>query len=556
MLCFPFASSLAASDYIPPLSLEVKSFPRKISSEPPGTPASLVANSSMSFKWIIDKNERISPLRLAELEHRPRSGRSSKKSFTGRAGYAVCFRDDSPAPSPSVAETSLSCTTFNILAPIYKRLGSEACRESDFREFWLSRNHRILERLLFSGSSVICLQEFWLGNEELVRLYEDTLARYQTYKLARTNGRGDGLLTAINIERLQVLNYKELLFHDCGDRVAQIFHLRFREPFSKRGHIAEQEFLLVNTHLLFPHDSKYCLIRLRQVYKILECLEQFKIEHSMASTTVILCGDWNGSKRGHVYKFLRSQGFVSSYDSAHRYSDSDAHQWVSHRNHRGNLCGVDFIWFLNPSKSQKPLSTSWKEAVLSIIKAKLFEAGLKERDAFCFFQLQENGDIVTFTQFQRALQLLGLTETDLEGLTKGEMEDLMKTLDIDGNGLIDYSEFEGVFSVETNISEARKILVNFSKLKEQMRRMNVPETASVSSPASMVTNVATRKEDVPWNLQRQMGNCISDSVAGFAVHNAFLFPPEVEKGFWPEDYSLSDHAPLTAIFTPLRENDV
>jgi hypothetical protein len=38
--------------------------------------------------------------------------------------------------------------------------------------------------------------------------------------------------------------------------------------------------------------------------------------------------DWNGSKRGQVYKFLRSQGFVSSYDTAHQYSDSeeDAHK--------------------------------------------------------------------------------------------------------------------------------------------------------------------------------------------------------------------------------------
>lgn len=35
------------------------------------------------------------------------------------------------------------------------------------------------------------------------------------------------------------------------------------------------------------------------------------------------CSDWNGSKRGHVYKFLRSQGFESTYDTAHKYSDSD-----------------------------------------------------------------------------------------------------------------------------------------------------------------------------------------------------------------------------------------
>lgn len=38
------------------------------------------------------------------------------------------------------------------------------------------------------------------------------------------------------------------------------------------------------------------------------------------------CSDWNGSKRGHVYKFLRSQGFESTYDTAHEYTDNDDHK--------------------------------------------------------------------------------------------------------------------------------------------------------------------------------------------------------------------------------------
>lgn len=44
----------------------------------------------------------------------------------------------------------------------------------------------------------------------------------------------------------------------------------------------------------------------------------------MFSFAIHFCSDWNGSKRGHVYKFLRSQGFVSSYDIAHKYTDDDA----------------------------------------------------------------------------------------------------------------------------------------------------------------------------------------------------------------------------------------
>lgn len=91
------------------------------------------------------------------------------------------------------------------------------------------------------------------------------------------------------------------------------------------------------------------------MYKILENIELYQKEHELNPIPIILCGlvleyhalyssanameivlicfsalffffssDWNGSKRGHVYKFLRSQGFVSSYDAAHQYTDSDA----------------------------------------------------------------------------------------------------------------------------------------------------------------------------------------------------------------------------------------
>jgi mRNA deadenylase 3'-5' endonuclease subunit Ccr4 len=90
----------------------------------------------------------------------------------------------------------VSFTTFNILAPIYKRIDpqNQGVRESDCRSFWLARNQRILDSLLSESSSIMCLQEFWVGNEELVHMYEERLgdAGYQLFKLARTNNRGDG----------------------------------------------------------------------------------------------------------------------------------------------------------------------------------------------------------------------------------------------------------------------------------------------------------------------------------------------------------------------------
>ncbi|KAJ6390746.1 hypothetical protein OIU77_024875 [Salix suchowensis] len=121
---------------------------------------------------------------------------------------------------------------------------------------------------------------------------------------------------------------------------------------------------------------------------------------------ILLCGDWNGSKSGHVYKFLRSQGFVSSYDIAHEYTDSyaDAHRWISHRNHRGNICGVDFIWLCNPIKSREPLKKSWSEAVFGIIKCQLQKASFAEKDAFAFLKDDNHGNFITYSAFCEALR--------------------------------------------------------------------------------------------------------------------------------------------------------
>lgn len=51
----------------------------------------------------------------------------------------------------------------------------------------------------------------------------------------------------------------------------------------------------------------------------------------------------------------------------------------------------------------------------------------------------------------------------------------------------------------------------------------------------------------------ELGSCTEIPMAfGFSVKDAVLFPPEVERGMWPENYSLSDHAPLTVVFSPVK----
>lgn len=398
-------------------------------------------------------------------------------------------------------------------------MDNENCRESQYRAYWFSRNEKIIDRLLADHSSIICLQEVWLGNDELVDMYQKRLgdANYMLFKLARTNNRGDGLLTAVHRNYFNVLNYRELLFNDIGDRVAQLLHVESAMPFlqNRSTSCVHQQSLIVNTHLLFPHDHSLSIVRLRQVYKILQYIEAYLEEHKLGPLPIILCGDWNGSKRGQVYKFLRSQGFVSSYDTAHQYSDSeeDAHKWVSHRNHRGNICGVDFIWLLNPDKCRKPLKTSWNEAVFGIIKYFLQVAFLSEENAFALLKADSLYDHITYSSFYQALCQLGMVHPDR--LKSEEIEELWSEADRDGDGVINYKEFQCIWSP------------NCCSQEEEDTEIDITDESLDTFEAN-------------------------NEAFGFTVKEAVLFPPEVEKGMWPENYSLSDHAPLTVVFSPIR----
>ncbi|KAJ0100829.1 hypothetical protein Patl1_05546 [Pistacia atlantica] len=342
------------------------------------------------------------------------------------------------------------------------------------KEYWTGCCVKDLQLFVF--------RSFGWEMKELVNIYEKRLgeAGYLHFKLGRTNNRGDGLLTAVHKDHFRIINYRQLLFNDCGDRVAQLLHVELVAPFSQcRNGDVRQELLIVNTHLLFPHDSSLCIVRLHQVYKILQHVESYQKEYNLNPIPIILCGDWNGSKRGHVYKFLRSQGFVSSYDTAHQYTDADAHKYLLRR------------------------------------------ASLTESDAFAFLKADNDADCITYSGFCEALQqcdppcvILQLNLTGhCHGLIVEETKDLWVQADIDGNGVVDYKEFKQRIWNPTSLDQRDE------------------------------TGNEVREGVVKGNQEQTIG---------FSVKNAVLFPPEVEKGRWPENYSLSDHARLTVVFSPIR----
>uniref|UniRef100_A0A7N2MJ93 EF-hand domain-containing protein n=1 Tax=Quercus lobata TaxID=97700 RepID=A0A7N2MJ93_QUELO len=154
---------------------------------------------------------------------------------------------------------------------------------------------------------------------------------------------------------------------------------------------------------------------------------------SLLAWTAKSLGPIDEIDQGPLNQFLRSQGFVSSYDDAHKYteSDADAHKWVSHRNHR--VC--------NPNKSRKPLRTSWAEAVFSIKKYLLRKASLAEDDAFAFLKGDNHGDFITISALREALRQVNLIGHPY-GLSFQDMKNLWVQADINGDGVIDCEEFK------------------------------------------------------------------------------------------------------------------
>ena len=160
----------------------------------------------------------------------------------------------------------LTVSTFNVLCPLFRRVPQngtegEMGRESGNRSMYLDRHAGILELLLQLDSDIICLQEFWVGNDDLVALFRAQLdVRYQWFALARTAGRGDGLVVLVK-HALSVTDRHDIFFRDLGDRVALLLKIDYSahlasssSSLSSSCKRARTELLLVNTHLLFPHQ--------------------------------------------------------------------------------------------------------------------------------------------------------------------------------------------------------------------------------------------------------------------------------------------------------------
>ena len=114
--------------------------------------------------------------------------------------------------------------TFNVLCPEYKRAsnGGANGRESEDMAAAEARAEATLAEIASLDADVVCVQEFWHASEGIASLWRERLREcgYEAMHVTkRTSGRCDGLLTATKRD-VEVLDARDVLFNDCGDRVA------------------------------------------------------------------------------------------------------------------------------------------------------------------------------------------------------------------------------------------------------------------------------------------------------------------------------------------------
>lgn len=381
-------------------------------------------------------------------------------------------------------EVEFKVVSMNILAPCYRKISEPTNEiegedrvffEKEEPERYLTRNGQIIDQLVASNADVICVQEFWNNNEELQNLYVEKLCDDMDYTmktLPRTSHwrkRDDGLAVFVKEERVFIQDYRDILFHDCGDRVAQMLLLAIRpevdwdfdddedgfdgfddeEGEEEDDDMPLQQFICVNTHLLFPHNEYSSKIRMREATKILGFVESYRqrelcrsiCSRSSVRVPIIVTGDFNGSPNGKVYSLMRSQNYGSVF-SSDEYSSL-----VTHLSHRNEAINVDHIFYLNPSDQTEdrldPIPVpDWTNLVFRELKEKIIaQYGIGNfYEAFRSFD-RDDTNYISKEEFSLAINQLGFQREGQPALTADEIEVLVDSADKNGNGQIDFKEF-------------------------------------------------------------------------------------------------------------------
>lgn len=220
---------------------------------------------------------------------------------------------------------SFLASSWNLLAPCWKR--TSYGREAENHEEWNDRLYRTLEQILQLNSDIICLQELWFEEEYLEKFMEAVGETYMVYTLKRVHNKPDGLAVLIKKNIFPMPKALGFDFNDFGSRVGLV--------------LVWESFVLLNTHLTFPHDNEYDKkIRISQVLDIKSILDEYSTKQQL------VVGDLNGSIYDNAVSLLMKEAYL--------YPMIEHCDFVTHVSHRGDEMACDL--FLSSMKCFTDLS--------------------------------------------------------------------------------------------------------------------------------------------------------------------------------------------------------
>lgn len=271
--------------------------------------------------------------------------------------------------------TKFNVITFNMLAPVYKRLQSmdletgNRKRESQNPELWKGRAQKALQFLraeLFDDFDIIGMQELWL-NKEYLNVFEKDFQQYgyDLRLLQRTGSKLDAVALAIKKSTFKVVASENVFLCTLSDRVALVLWLQHLQT--------GKNFVVANTHLSFPHSTLEKMNQMRQMKFLTSAMQHFADAHAIATAPRLVMGDFNVEYTSPVCDHLRASGYASCFEVSRPENKRGLHslvdaqdganpnnhsprsntsagrplKFVSHRNHRNEEVGVDHI-FVRP----------------------------------------------------------------------------------------------------------------------------------------------------------------------------------------------------------------
>eukprot|EP00428_Durinskia_dybowskii_P062244 CAMPEP_0170368838 /NCGR_PEP_ID=MMETSP0117_2-20130122/7665_1 /TAXON_ID=400756 /ORGANISM="Durinskia baltica, Strain CSIRO CS-38" /LENGTH=498 /DNA_ID=CAMNT_0010623521 /DNA_START=316 /DNA_END=1812 /DNA_ORIENTATION=- len=206
--------------------------------------------------------------------------------------------------------------SFNLLAPVYKRLASKNAqtgrrhREAGDYGLWsdrLSQTMDFFRNEIYKDTAIIGLQEYWLDTRYR-RMFEEQFAQhgYEVHVMQRTGTKVDAVALVIKKDVFEICGSEHIDLCTFGDRVALLLWLRHQST--------GFDLLVANTHLSFPHNVLDRMNQVAQMKHLTSVIDKFSRTHGIEKAPALILGDFNVESQSPVCDHLRSSGYHSCFE--------------------------------------------------------------------------------------------------------------------------------------------------------------------------------------------------------------------------------------------------